>query len=173
MRISLPHFAAVTIILGASSFISAQLPEQQALRRPLPQLQSSAEEQPSPAADPSVVPDHHPQPEDGTNPVADPKAVVTIGKARFTVLTPELIRMEWAADGKFEDHASFVFLNRRLPVPKFEASEITANNATGMTIKTNALALHYSSSGGGKFTPENLSIEFTLDGKTVAWHPGL
>jgi len=54
------------------------------------------------------------------NPVADPRAVVTLGHARFTVLTPELIRMEWAADGKFEDHASFVFLNRRLQVPKFE-----------------------------------------------------
>ena len=55
------------------------------------------------------------------NPVADPKAVVVVGNARFTVLTPQLIRMEWAADGKFEDHASFVFLNRRLPVPKFHA----------------------------------------------------
>ena len=53
------------------------------------------------------------------DPVADPKAVVTLGHARFTVLTPELIRMEWAADGKFEDHASFVFINRRLPVPKY------------------------------------------------------
>src|ERR1700683_3086597 len=56
------------------------------------------------------------------NPVADPKAVVTVGNARFTVLTPQLIRMEWSADGKFEDHASFVFLNRRLPVPKFQES---------------------------------------------------
>ena len=59
------------------------------------------------------------QPSD--NPVADPKAVVTIGNARFTILTPQLIRMEWSADGKFEDHASLVFINRRLPVPKFEA----------------------------------------------------
>ena len=54
------------------------------------------------------------------NPVADPKAIVTVGNARFTVLTPQLIRMEWSADGKFEDHASLVFINRRLPVPKFE-----------------------------------------------------
>ena len=54
------------------------------------------------------------------NPVADPKAIVTIGNARFTVLTPQLIRMEWSADGKFEDHASLVFINRRLPVPKFK-----------------------------------------------------
>ena len=56
------------------------------------------------------------------DPVADPKAVVTVGHARFTVLTPQLIRMEWSADGKFEDHASFVFINRRLPVPKFRAA---------------------------------------------------
>ena len=54
--------------------------------------------------------------------VADPKAVVVLGNARFTVLTPQLIRMEWAADGKFEDHASFVFLNRHLPVPEFYAN---------------------------------------------------
>ncbi|MGA8041989.1 MAG: hypothetical protein WCA37_04235, partial [Terracidiphilus sp.] len=31
------------------------------------------------------------------NPVADPNAIVTLGNARFTVLTPQLIRMEWAA----------------------------------------------------------------------------
>ena len=58
-------------------------------------------------------------PEASYSPVANPKAVVIDGHARFTVLTPQLIRMEWAADGKFEDHASFVFLNRRLPVPEF------------------------------------------------------
>ncbi len=64
------------------------------------------------------------------NPVADPKAVVTIGNARFTVLTPQLIRMEWSADGKFEDHASLVFINRRLPVPKFwsSASSVAGND---------------------------------------------
>lgn len=49
------------------------------------------------------------------DPVAGPKAVVTLSNARFTVLTPQMIRMEWAADGKFEDHASLVFINRRLP----------------------------------------------------------
>ena len=58
----------------------------------------------------------------------------SVGNARFTVLTPELIRMEWAADGKFEDHASFVFINRRLPVPKFEQrNEVRQRQA--MTIK--------------------------------------
>ena len=33
-------------------------------------------------------------------PAADAKAMVIDGQARFTVLTPRLIRMEWSADGK-------------------------------------------------------------------------
>ena len=106
--------------------------------------------------------------EETTNPIADPKAIVMLGKARFTVLTSQLIRMEWAADGKFEDYASFVFLNRRLPVPKFERSE----SGGKLTIKTSELSLSYSPSGDGRFTPESLLIELTVDGKPVTWHPG-
>ena len=60
-----------------------------------------------------------PQPPGLYDPIADPHAVVTLGHARFTVLTSQLVRMEWSADGKFEDHASLVFLNRKLPVPHF------------------------------------------------------
>jgi alpha-glucosidase len=101
------------------------------------------------------------------NPVADPKAVVKVDHARFTVLTPQLIRMEWAADGKFEDHASLVFLNRNLPVPKFGA---TSDKLGAVNIHTDALDLSYS--GNGKFTAENLTITFTLNGQNVTWHPG-
>jgi alpha-glucosidase len=108
---------------------------------------------------------------ESANPVADPKAVVTQGNARFTVLTPELIRMEWAADGKFEDHASFVFLNRRLPAPDF-SHQVTEDGKT-LTIKTSALTLTYTSAGNGQFTADNLSIALTVDGKPVVWHPGL
>ncbi len=53
------------------------------------------------------------------NAVADPNAVVVSGQARFTVLTPGLVRIEWSPDGTFEDRASQVVVNRRLPVPKF------------------------------------------------------
>jgi alpha-glucosidase len=115
-----------------------------------------------------------------TNPLADPRAVVTVGNARFTVLTPQLIRMEWAADGKFEDHASFVFLNRRLPVPRFEKS-VSEDSRDTLTIKTQALTLTYTAMPEGKplpsdvpgFTPENLKITLSVDGKPVVWHPGL
>jgi alpha-glucosidase (family GH31 glycosyl hydrolase) len=105
-------------------------------------------------------------PEATYNPVANPQAVVTQGNARFTVLTPQLIRMEWVADGKFEDHPSFVFLNRRLPIPKFTHS----NESGKLTIQTSALQLTYT--GTDKFNADNLTITFTLDGKQVTWHPG-
>ncbi len=112
------------------------------------------------------------------NPVADPKAVVQFGNARFTVLTPQLIRMEWSASGKFEDRASLVFLNRRLPVPKFEKSA-TASTRT-LVIATDALKLTYAPTPGSKsqtadgtgFTAENLTISLTVGGKQLTWHPG-
>ena len=107
-------------------------------------------------------------------PAADPKAVIVDGNARFTILTPRLVRMEWAADGKFEDHASLVFLNRRLPVPKFEVSGRRDSNSGPLTITTGALEIRYHPAAGdpGKFTPDNLDITFMLNGKQVSWHPG-
>lgn len=103
------------------------------------------------------------------DPVADPRAVVVTGNARFTILTPQLVRMEWAADGKFEDRASLVFLNRKLPVPHF-----THELSDGRTvIETSELKLVYTPGDtDGKFTPEDLKISFELAGKEVVWKPG-
>src|ERR1700677_3669710 len=70
------------------------------------------------------------------DPVADPRAVVTTGHARFTILAPQLIRMEEVADGKFEDHASLVFMNRRLPVPEF--THVSAPDGGRTAIQTKA-----------------------------------
>ena len=55
------------------------------------------------------------------NPVAHPDAVVRSGKARFTVLTPEMIRIQYSDRALFEDRATFAIVNRRLPVPAFTA----------------------------------------------------
>ena len=109
------------------------------------------------------------------NPVANPKAVVILGHARFTVLTPEMIRMEWSADGKFEDHASFVFLNRNMPVPSFSHTVKHDEHGQVLTLSTDALKLNYTlaSNGNGKFTADNLQVSFQMDGREVTWHPGL
>src|SRR3954468_24623345 len=102
------------------------------------------------------------------NPVADPQAVVVSGAARFTVLTPQLLRLEWEPNAHFEDHATLVFINRRLPVPAFTHAEENG----WLVIKTEKLTLRYKQ-GSGCFAPENLSIEFTLNGKSVTWRPGM
>src|SRR5882757_3341100 len=73
------------------------------------------------------------------DPVADPSAVVRAGHARFAVLTPQLIRMEWASDDGFEDHPSFIFLNRKLPVPRFTRKL----SGHAVTIDTGKLKLVY------------------------------
>ncbi|HEY2469156.1 MAG TPA: TIM-barrel domain-containing protein [Terracidiphilus sp.] len=167
MRTSLFHFAAIALVVGSTMGIAAQAQEQ-ALSHALEPLQTQATA--TPAA-------QHLARETVDNPVADPRAEVVVGKARFTVLTPEMIRMEWAADGKFEDHASFVFINRRLPVPKFTKQYEAMGANEHWTIKTDALTLTYdtrtTTDADNRFTPENLKIELTVDGKQVTWHPGM
>ena len=101
------------------------------------------------------------------NPKADAKAVVTSGNARFTVLTPQLIRMEWSADGQFEDRATLTFVNRETPVPEFKVRE----SRSKLTITTPALTLTYLKNG--KFSDKNLKAVFTLNGKEVVWTPGM
>ena len=149
MRTFLLHLAAIGLFVGAT----IGLPAEEAQGK----------------TPPSAAP-HHIASETIPNPVADPRAVVVVGKARFTVLTPEMIRMEWTVDGKFEDHASFVFINRRLPVPTFSKEEAGKK----LTLKTSALSLTYDRSvDDGKLTPENLSVELTVNGRQVTWHPGM
>lgn len=102
------------------------------------------------------------------NPAANPKAALTASQVRFTVLTPQLIRMEWSKDGTFEDRASLVFVNRNLPVPDFSTLE-----ETGWTIlETRKLVLRYKK-GGGQLGADNLQVIFDINGKSVTWHPGI
>ncbi len=100
--------------------------------------------------------------------MANPDAIVRSGTVRFTLLTPQLIRLEWSATGTFEDRPSLVFLNRQLPVPQFRTQ--VANG--WLIITTERLALRYRQDSG-QFDADNLAISFDLNGKTVTWHPGL
>lgn len=72
--------------------------------------------------------------DDRPDPMADAKAVVVAGSARFTVLSDRLVRMEWSPDGTFEDRASQVVINRRLPVPSYTKSEDTDLRGAGTAL---------------------------------------
>ncbi len=123
------------------------------------------------------------------NPNADPRAVFVEGNARFIILTPRLVRLEWSADGTFEDRSSLVFVHRRLAPPAVSV----AREAGWLVLDTGALRLCYRPCAG-PFTEENLEVSFHCEGcagarsgdpapaglppgaasgGTVAWRPGL
>jgi alpha-glucosidase (family GH31 glycosyl hydrolase) len=100
-------------------------------------------------------------------PVANNQAIITSGKVRFTVLSPIMIRMEWDSLGKFENHASFVVINRALPLPKYSKKE----DGKSIQIITDKLSLTYKKSAE-KFSPQNLQIVFTNNNNKTIWKPG-
>ena len=105
------------------------------------------------------------------DPVANPQAVITSGSARFTVLTPEMIRIQYSADGRFEDRATFGVVNRRLPVPAFKQTQKDGI----LEIKTSALTLRYKVGGvidASQRSPEVLNIKMKLNGRDILWYPG-
>jgi alpha-glucosidase (family GH31 glycosyl hydrolase) len=104
--------------------------------------------------------------QDDPNLSADPKAVIYADHARFTILTPRLIRMEWNENNSFDDHASFVVVNRRLPVPEYTKQERNG----WLYIATSELELSYKLNSGS-FSKDNLKIRM-LKNDTVNWTPG-
>lgn len=105
------------------------------------------------------------------NPKADPGAVVTSGNARFTVLTPEMIRIEYSDKGVFEDRATFTVINRQLDVPQYKTSE----DETFLYLETAKLKMKYRKGSNPKTLPassSNLSITIDHNGREVLWYPG-
>ncbi len=104
------------------------------------------------------------------NPVAAPEAVVQAGHARFTVLTPQMIRIQYSESDRFEDRATFAIVNRRLPVPSFTSEERDGY----LTLQTEALRLRYRLGGRIDGSPNDqvLTIQLQLNGREVTWYPG-
>ena len=108
------------------------------------------------------------------NPKADPKAVVTCGNARFTVLTPQMIRIEYSDKAQFEDNATFTVVNRRLDVPKYTKRE----DATYLYISTSNLELKYRkgtdprAAASAQDAAANLTVKVKNGSATATWYPG-
>ncbi|MFV0537780.1 MAG: TIM-barrel domain-containing protein, partial [Dysgonomonas sp.] len=105
------------------------------------------------------------------NPVANPQAIVISGNMRFTVLTPEMIRIEWSDSKQFEDRASFIVVNRNLPVPTY-----TTETKDGyLYIKTEKVELKYKVGYNpvtSPASPQNLKVSFNINGASTYWYPG-
>lgn len=102
------------------------------------------------------------------NPVANQAATVVCGNARFTVLTSDVVRIEWSENAKFEDHATLTFINRYLPLPDFKSK---IKNGW-LQIKTSDLTLYYSVDSK-QLDHSTLRVEFTHNGLKKVWYPGI
>lgn len=100
----------------------------------------------------------------GASAQAASAAEVVDGNARFQVLTPTLIRLEYAGDGAFQDGSTLTAINRSLPVPAYTTS-VTPDGFR--EIRTSKLTLRYRQ-GSGPFTPANLSVTLADTGVVAA-----
>lgn len=91
-------------------------------------------------------------------------ATVVAGDARFEMLAPDVIRLEYAPGGKFLDQPTYTVLDRNFPVPPY-----TTSQANGwLTIQTSGMVLRYRL-GSGPFSTANTQMQLlgqTADGTT-------
>jgi alpha-glucosidase (family GH31 glycosyl hydrolase) len=102
-----------------------------------------------------------------THPIANEKAIIKGDKYRFTVLTPQMIRLEYSEGGDFEDHATQSVINRNFPVPEYRVID----GEDHLEIITSDVHLIYYK---GQFTKNSLSIQVTgnLSAYHSVWHFG-
>eukprot|EP00939_MAST-03C_sp_MAST-3C-sp1_P004520 g4520.t1 len=93
--------------------------------------------------------------------VCDKDAAVVFGKARFTVLSDRVVRMEYDDDETFEDRPSLAVVNRKLEVPAFHVNKTDS----AITISTKYLRLEYA---GGPFN-ESLRVDAVGNGAFSGW----
>ena len=91
---------------------------------------------------------------DMANGKAQAAATVVEGDARFEVLAPEVIRMEYSPTGSFLDDPTFDILDRDFTVPTYTSS---VSNGV-LTIATSQMTLSYDL-GSGPFNTTNTSMQ--------------
>jgi hypothetical protein len=92
---------------------------------------------------------------------------VRSGDARFEVLSPTLIRMEYAGDGNFTDAGTFNAVGR----DDFRPTHFTSRVRDGwLTIDTGRMDLRYKV-GSGEFTADNVSLKLRTGDQDVTAHP--
>ncbi|MFD1049180.1 hypothetical protein ACFQ1S_28415 [Kibdelosporangium lantanae] len=95
--------------------------------------------------------------------------VVVDGHARFEVLSPTLIRLEYAGDDVFQDRPTFNAIGRDMPVPAFT----TSVSGGYREIRTAGVTVRYSPGGAaipGEVIGYGVRVNVTDHYDNVWWH---
>lgn len=98
-----------------------------------------------------------------TTPVANSDCMVIGNKYRFSVLTENLVRIEYSEDGCFEDRATQTIINRNFETPDFKVTE----NEDRLVIKTKFFVLTYLK--GRTFSRNSLYIRYIADNSEMVY----
>jgi alpha-glucosidase (family GH31 glycosyl hydrolase) len=99
---------------------------------------------------------------------ADSPGVAVVGNARFTVITPNLIRIEYEPDRKFVDLPSWFAVDRNTR----DANARIINHDGQVEIDTGEISLAYHDNGK-PFSPDNLKAQIKKGHDEVRWQPGM
>lgn len=103
-----------------------------------------------------------------SDPASEGKSRITIGNARFTVITPECIRIESSPSGKFVDAESTFAVNRAARTNDFKVERA----GESLVIDTGKLRLVYQPDGQA-LGASNLSAQIRMGDQSVTWSPGM
>ncbi len=100
---------------------------------------------------------------------ADQKSsIITVGKARFSVMDKECIRLEYSETGKFVDAPSYFAINRNTSFKNFKLTKSSA----GVSIDTGIIKLDYKQDGK-PFSEKNIKATIKKGNETITWTPGM
>lgn len=99
---------------------------------------------------------------------AAPNNPIVVGKARFTVLTPNCIRLEYAPNGRFVDEPSLFAINRGARYSNFKMRQTGRTT----TLETPGMVLTYTDDGKA-FSADNLGALIRANGqfRSRRWTP--
>lgn len=92
---------------------------------------------------------------------------ITVDKARFTIITPNLIRMEYDDAGAFTDRPTLFAYNRSA---RFDGAKIV-RASDSISIDTGIMTVTYAPNGK-PFSPANLNADVHAPGKSAKWTLG-
>ncbi|MEI8345625.1 MAG: hypothetical protein WCG06_06095, partial [Candidatus Omnitrophota bacterium] len=92
---------------------------------------------------------------------------VVFGKARFTVISPICVRMEYVTSSGFVDDPTLFAINRTACF----AEAAISRDRNALTIDTGKLRLEYRPNGN-PFNAENLKVVFSSNDQDIVWAPG-
>lgn len=91
---------------------------------------------------------------------------VVIGNSRFTFITPGLVRLEYAVDGKFLDDPTLFAFNRKI---EYQDVKVEKKEGERYTISTPQMRLEFTNDGF-PFGQTNLRAYFQQGGKEKSWY---